>query len=143
MSEMLNLDELTRIAGVLMGAAYADGELDGNESSTVYTIMGQLLGERAIPDNILQYLESFNPELFDLKSVCSGLNLVTTEDRQALLALVGEIVEADDLHSHEEDDYIVRVAEAIGAPKEEYAELTMNMVEIASHIVPPPIPEDA
>jgi uncharacterized tellurite resistance protein B-like protein len=144
MSEhLMNTAELIRVAGVLMGAAYADEELSGDERATVYSILGQLVGEQEMPDEVLSFLEDFDPATFDLEETCRGLLLADREDKRALLSLVAEITEADEVHGWEEDDYLRRVAQAIGATQEDTQGLTMEVVEISTLTLPPPVPEDA
>jgi uncharacterized tellurite resistance protein B-like protein len=144
MSEhLMNTAELIRVAGVLMGAAYADEELSGDERATVYSILGQLVGEQEMPDEVLSFLEDFDPAGFDLEATCQGLLLADREDKRALLSLVAEITEADEVHGWEEDDYLRRVAQAIGATQEDTQGLTMEVVEISTLTLPPPVPEDA
>jgi uncharacterized tellurite resistance protein B-like protein len=139
----LNPDEILRVASVLMGAVYADGEVDGGETATVYSILGQLVGERELPPSVRGLLANFEPEAFDLEATCAGLLLESPEDKKALLALVAEITDADDVHSCDEDDYSRRVARAIGASQDDLEGLTMDMVEISTLAGPPPVPGDA
>ncbi len=138
----LNHDELARIGSVLMGAASADGDVDGSEVSTIMEILGQLVGEAQVPVEIQVHLEAFDAATFDLDAVCKSLHLGTAEDRRALLALVAEVTDADDLHTCDEDEYILQVARAIGAAPEEYADLTMEFTVISS-VTPPALPGDA
>lgn len=140
---ILNQDEIMRVAAVLMGAVYADGEVDGSETATVYSILGQLIGEQELPQAVRELMAHFDPSSFQLEQTCAGLLLESPEDKQALLALVAEITDADDVHSCTEDDYLRRVARAIGASEEDLAGLTMEMVEISTLSPPPPLPEDA
>ena len=50
---------------------------------------------------------------------------------------VARVTESDDVHDLEESDFIVRVAKAIGASREEYAGLTITLEE---SVKPPPLP---
>lgn len=138
----LNLDELKRIASVLMGAAHADGSIDGSEAQAVADILTQLVGGASLPGELRSHLEGFNPSGFDLASVCGALKLSAADDRRALLALVAEVTDADDIHTCDEDDYIIQVAKHIGSAPEEYADLTMGFAFIST-VSPPPVPDDA
>lgn len=138
----LNLDELKHIASVLMGAAHADGSIDGSEAHAVADILTQLVGGAALPGELRAHLEGFNPGDFDLAATCAALNLPLADDRRALLALVAEVTDADDIHTCDEDDYIIQVAHHIGSSPEEYADLTMDFAFIST-VSPPPVPDDA
>ena len=138
----LNYDELITIGQILLGAAFVDGEVDGHEVDTISDILIQLTGQDALPEAVASKLEAFDPASFDLDAACGRLHLATPDDRRALLSLIAEVTDADDIHTCDENDYILRVARNIGAQPEEYDDLTMEMTHISS-VGPPPIPRDA
>ncbi len=138
--ENLDLDELETIGQVLLGAAFADGHADGDEVAVISDILAELIGAD-LPDALIEKLEAFQPSDFDLGAACGRLHLASADDRRALLTLVAEVVDADDLHTCTEDDYIIKVAHHIGASPEEYSDLTMEIFNISS-IRPPPLPSD-
>lgn len=138
MADQLNLDELNTIAHILMGAAHADGSVDGDEADTILEIMGEMVGDREMPD-LRPHLDAFDAASFDLSAAASSLHLAGSEDRRALLLLVSRVTDADDVHDLREDDYIREVAAAIGAAPEEYANLTVELTFISS-LEPPELP---
>ena len=138
MADQLNLDELKTIASILMGAAHADGSVDGDEADTILEILNEMLGDREMPD-VRSHLEGFDPGSFDLAAAAGSLHLAGSEDRRSLLLLVSRVTDADDVHDLREDDYIREVAAAIGAEPEEYANLTVELTFISS-LEPPEIP---
>ena len=139
----INIDQIKRIADILMGAAYADGSLDGVELKTVVTILSSLMGG-AIPTEVKTHLGAFRTEKFDLPRTCEGLELAGPKDRKGLLALVAKITEADEIHDLDESAYIRRVATHIAASPDEWRGLTVEIVSISSlYTAPPPIPKDS
>ena len=138
MADQLNLDELKTIALILMGAAHADGSVDGDEADTILEILAEMVGDRDMPD-LRSHLDGFDPSAFDLGAAAASLHLSGAEDRRSLLLLVARVTDADDVHDLREDDYIREVAAAIGAEPEEYANLTVELTFISS-LEPPEIP---
>lgn len=139
----LNIEELTLIADILMGAAHADGDYDGTEAETIAGILGDLIGRDNFPDQVRAHLDAFEPAGFNVEATCARLHLAGAEDRRSLLALIADVTDADDIHDESEDAYIRKVAQAIGASEEEYADLTMEILSISSLGGPPPLPPAA
>ncbi len=142
-AEQLNIKELILITDVLLGAAHADGEDGSIEIDVIEDILKALVHGQELPDELTEHIVHFEPGAYDLYATCSQLHLATAEDRRTLLALVAEVTDADDIHDLEEDRYIRQVAEAIGAAPEEYADLTVEVLQISSiqgSATPPPIP---
>lgn len=143
----LNIDELSLIADILMGAAHADGSYDGTEGEAIVRILqDELLGGHELPLAVVAHVEAFRPEAFELPRACAQLHLADSDDRRSLLALIAEVTDADEIHDEAEDAYIRRVAHLIGASEEEYAHLTMEIISISSvggPPLPPPLPPGA
>jgi len=138
MPGQVNLDELKVIGHILMGAASADGKVDGDEAETIMAIMAEMLGDRELPD-LKPHLRAFSPASFDLSAAAKQLHLAGASDRRALLQLVARVTDADDVHDLREDDYIRAVATAIGAEASEYESLTVELTFISS-LEPPALP---
>ncbi|MEL6180110.1 MAG: hypothetical protein AAFS10_14215 [Myxococcota bacterium] len=143
MTETINTEELMLIADILMGAAHADGEEEVAEVSAIEDILTDLLHGEPLPEAISGHLIAFDPASFDVQATCAKLHLATAEDRRTLLALVAEVTDADDVHAMAEDEYIRVVAQAIGASQEEYADLTVEVLQLSSIQTPPPLPPEA
>lgn len=139
-SAKLNYDQLFIIADILMGAAHADGDYDGSEAQSIRQILTKLVDEALLPSELAGRLMGFDPDNFDVEAACRALELDGAEDRRSLLALIGEVTDADDVFDLREDAYLKQVAAAIGAGPEEYANLTVEVFHISS-LEPPPLPE--
>jgi uncharacterized tellurite resistance protein B-like protein len=139
MTRDLNNSELTLIGSLLMGAAHADGSIDGAEANTVYDILNELLGDTKMPDDVRDHLQKFAPAAFDLKATCEALHVHTPEDRRAMLGLISMVTDADDVHTLEEDHYLRRAAAALGSEPGELDGLVIDMEEIRQ-VLPPPVP---
>ncbi len=139
----LDLGQLRVVADILMGAAHADGQFDGDEMDMIGKVLVTLLGGEALPDEIVAHLEAFDADAFDLAKTVEALELRGPNDRKALLGLVGKVTDADDVHDLREDEYIRRLAELLGAPDEELAGLTVEIEWIESLEQPPPLPPEA
>lgn len=139
MAAQVNLDELNVIGHILMGAAAADGTIDGDEAETILEIVGELLGDRGVPSDLKPHLRAFDAKSFDLGKAAAQLHLDGATDRRALLQLVARVTDADDVHDLRESDYIAKVAAAIGAKPSEYKAMTVELTWISS-LEPPPLP---
>jgi len=136
----LELAELEHIADLLMGAAYADGRLEGSETEAVRKILGELV-EGEVPVALLGRIDNFDPGSFDVGATCRALQLPGHADRRALLALLAHVSDADDVHDLDESAYIRKVADAIGARDEDCAGLAAEVVHVRLLGEPPGLPE--
>ena len=134
-----NEQELVRIADILMGAAHSDGDYDPEEAGVIGEILAELI-DGDLPDAVAQRIEGFDNASFDLGATAASLALTSSKDRRALLMLVAKVVDADGIHDFMEDEYIMAVAEAIGAKEAEYEDLTAMVMEISTVVPPPPPP---
>jgi uncharacterized tellurite resistance protein B-like protein len=133
------MDELKRVAEILMGAAHADGRSQLEEEAVIYQLLAGLLGTNTLPDDMVQQMVGFDPQAFDLERCCAELKLDTPARRKRLLELVAQVTEVDDVHDLDESHYIHRLARCIGATPEEYASLAVEATSGAGD-VPPPVP---
>ena len=150
MDRQINLDELWVIGYILMGAAFADGTMDGEEAQTVVDIIDELLGEQETPPDLKPHLEAFDAASFDVVRAAGQLHLDGPNDRRALLALVARVLEADEVYDIREDHYIRRLGDALGATEEEYSVVTgelevawissLDIVEVTAMADVPPVP---
>lgn len=128
-----NSDQLVLVADILIAAASADGVAQDVERGTVRAIVKELGAPTSMLD---KRIKGFDAASFDLKKTAASLNLKTSAERRELLQLVARVTESDDVHDLDESDFIVAVAKAIGATKDEYAGLTISLEESK----PPPLP---
>lgn len=129
-------EQLKHIADILMAAAHADGDVQKVEGSAVREVVKGLAGG-TIPKDLAARIEGFKLASFDLTQAAAALKLGDAAARKDLLQLVARVTESDEVHDLEESDFIVRVAKAIGASREEYAGLTITLEE---SVKPPPLP---
>jgi uncharacterized tellurite resistance protein B-like protein len=135
-------DEMGPVADILMGAAFADGRFEGDEAQTVAAALLEALGEEELPKDLVVRMDKFDDAGFEVEKACAALRIGGAADRKALLALVARITECDDVHDLGETDYIVRVAKAIGAEREEYEKLVIEVISDApARRTPPPVPK--
>ncbi len=129
-------EQLKHIADILMAAAHADGDVQKVEGSAVREVLKGLAGG-ALSKDLAARIDGFKLAAFDLAGAAAALKLGDAAARKDLLLLVARVTESDDVHDLEESDFIVRVANAIGAAREEYAGLTITLEE---SVKPPPLP---
>lgn len=135
----LDVEQLLCLASILLGAAYADGSYDGAEAEEIGDILHELIDEDSFPGLLADHIDTFDREAFELESVVDALALEDADERQAVLALVHRVTEADDIHDLEESDYIERLADLLGVEDEYYDEYLIEVIEV---IEPPPLPDD-
>jgi uncharacterized tellurite resistance protein B-like protein len=127
--DLLSSDEIKSVASILMDAAHADGTVSRNEAREVRTVLEELFGEKHLPDFLVDHLLTFDPEKFNLAATCAGLHLRTAEERRGLLLLVGRVVDADSTFDLAESVYVRHLAQEIGASKDEYRDLVVELLE--------------
>jgi uncharacterized tellurite resistance protein B-like protein len=135
----LDVEQLLCLASILLGAAYADGSYDGAEAEEIGDILHDLIEDDSFPDQLADHIDTFDLDAFELDSVVDALSLEDDEERQAVLALVHRVTEADDVHDLEESDYIERLADLMGVEDEYYDDYIVDVIEV---VEPPPLPDD-
>lgn len=133
-----DMETLGAMADVLLGAAYADGQRDEDERAVVRAILCDMLNRSRLGAVLEARLEAFDPARFDVREACRRLSLPTAGERRLLLSMVAEVTDADGAHHLDEDAYIRVVAEAIGASREEFDDLTVEVVSVEPAGPPPP-----
>ncbi len=136
-------DRFEHIANLLMGAAYADDNLDGRELETVRKLLADAMGEDDLPDDVEAKLHLFDPDTFDIQEEVDAIELGGDDMKLKLLELIVAVHDSDDVLEIGEDEYVIAVAEALGLPKEKYAKLTLDieLVEAGKVLKPPPLPK--
>lgn len=138
-------DRLPFIADLLLGAAYADGTLEGQEEEAVRALLKDLLGT-ALPAELEARVAGFNPAQFDLARCASVFANDDDARKRKLLELVVSVHDSDEVLHSAEDDYLVAVAHALGLSRDVYGDLAMEFeydelrdaLEDVRH--PPPLP---
>jgi uncharacterized tellurite resistance protein B-like protein len=125
-------DRIDVITDLLLGAAYADGSLEGREEATVRRLLGELLGDAALPAATDARIAAFDPKAFDLAAAAAAFRADAPERKRKLLELVVAVRDADDVFDTDEDDYMTSLARALDMSPEEYADLALEIVELRS-----------
>lgn len=137
-------DRIAHVADILLGAAYADGSKAGSEEARLRKLLGELLGAEGLPAALEARIGAFDPKAFDLAKAAAVFADDPADRKRKLLELVAAVGDADDVLDTQEDDYLVRVAKAIGASKDSYADLVLEVEELRDALQtvrqPPPLP---
>lgn len=132
MSEMA--DRIDVITDLLMGAAYADGTLEGREEAAVRRLLGELLDGATLPPETDARIAGFDRRGFDLKAAAAHFAADSAERKRKLLELVVAVRDADDVFDTDEDDYMTALAQALGMKREEYADLALEIEELRNSL---------
>jgi uncharacterized tellurite resistance protein B-like protein len=139
------------IADLLMGAAYADNQLDGRELDTVKQLLADVMSLDQIPAEMTARLEGFDAQAFDAKAAARSLELGSEQEKRHLVELIAAVAEADEELDLDENDYLEDVANALDLPRATFTDLTVEVLSVENlqvagqrlMSVPPPIPEKA
>jgi uncharacterized tellurite resistance protein B-like protein len=124
-------DRINEVADLLMIAAYADGQLLGEEKSAVAKLLRQVLGASTLPMDVNFRIEEFAPATFDLEKTAAVFASDPPATKRALLQLIAAVHAADAEHDFDEDAHLRQVATAIGLPPSAYADMVIDILEIA------------
>lgn len=122
-------DRIELVADILMGAAYTDNHLHGDEKAAINELLKGLIKEPSLPEKLRARIEAFSPKSFDLEAVAEAFARDTTEQKRALLQLVVAVNDADQEYDLDEDQYLRKVAFAIGLDRQHFADLVLDIVE--------------
>jgi uncharacterized tellurite resistance protein B-like protein len=132
------------IADLLMGAAHADHHYEGSELLLVRELLERFMKVRKLPDWLEWRIGDFKPQHLEVEQAVVKLGISSKEDKRHLLELIVTVHEADDTWDLDEDAYLRRVATALEMPEEDWADLTVQDLEmdrISKLLVPPPLPK--
>jgi uncharacterized tellurite resistance protein B-like protein len=107
-------DRIFPLCELLLGAAYADGQLQSQETTEIRALLIELAGELRI--EVEACIASFEPAKFQPSSVVGLFRDDSEEDRRRLLLLVSTVIEADDEIDLAESEYLREVAAGLGLP---------------------------
>lgn len=138
------------IADLLMGAAFADNRLDGREYASVKKLLAEVIDAEELPKDMETRLKGFDNKTFDPAGTAKSLELTDDTEKRKLIELIAAVTEADDVLDFDEDAYLKTVAEALGMPKESYADLSIEILSVenlqdagSKLLEPPPPPKDS
>lgn len=107
-------DRIYPLCELLLGAAYADGELQPQEKVEIRALLTELAGENRV--EVEACIASFEPARFDPSSVVGIFRDDSEDERRRLLLLVSTVIEADDEIDLAENEYLRNLASALALP---------------------------
>lgn len=121
-------EHIETITDLLLGAAYADKRLEGDELRAITKMVCKLLGTDELPEAQQSQLKAFNPAKFDVNAASASLASLADDDKKRVLELVASINESDDVIDFDEDAYLRKVATGLGADESLIAEHTIEIL---------------
>lgn len=121
-------EHIETITDLLLGAAYADKRLEGDELRAITKMVCKLLGSDELPEAQQGQLKAFNPAKFDVNTASSSLASLADDDKKRVLELVASINESDDVIDFDEDAYLRKVATGLGVDESVIAEHTIEIL---------------
>ncbi len=121
-------EHIDTITDLLLGAAYADKRLEGDELRAITKMVCKLLQTEELPEAQAARLSAFNPAKFDVKAAGASLSSLSEDDKVKVLDLVASINEADDEIDFDEDAYLRKVAAALGVSDEALEKHTIEIL---------------
>lgn len=122
-------DHIPTITDLLLGAAYADHRLEGQETDKIRTILSKLSGNKRLADSVEERFKSFSPAAFDVEAAGKRLSHLG-DDRRKILEMIAAVHESDEEIDLTEDRYLRRAAEGMGVPNKELDDLVVDFQEI-------------
>jgi uncharacterized tellurite resistance protein B-like protein len=122
-------DRIEIVADLLMGAAHADGRLEGMETATVKRLLREILAVPTLPMDLEFRLDEFNPKTFDLGEAGAAFVNESDVEKRHLLELLSTVSGTDGEFDLAEDAYVRRVGLAIGLPESHYRDLAAAVLE--------------
>jgi len=120
-------DRIMVITDLLLGAAYADDKLAGQEEAAVRRLLTELLAGEALPPEVDRRIKAFPASTFDLAKTAADFAKDPPIKKRKLLELVSAVHDADDEVDLGEDEYLVKLAKGLSMKAEEYADLTLDV----------------
>lgn len=119
-------DRIGPITQLFLGALYADKRCLDSEKQAVRRLVKDLIVLPELPADVEQLIAGFDPEAFDLQAVARDFASDPPMNRRRLLELVAQLCLADGELDFDEDDYLHRLARALGMPPSEYEDLVID-----------------
>lgn len=119
-------DRIGTITQLFLGALYADRRCVDAEKNAVRRLLRELIVRPELPPEIEQLIEDFDPARFDLGAVARDFAIDPPMNRRRLLELVAQLCLADGELDLDEDEYLHKLAKALGMPPSEYEDLVLD-----------------
>jgi len=114
------------ITDLLLGAAHADGRMDGREAEKVKELVRTLTTDPDVLAGCEKRIDAFVPAKFDVQEAAKAFLGESEDQRYQLLELVAQIHSADDELDLEEDDYLRSLGAALGLPESSFEDLVLD-----------------
>lgn len=144
----MNNQRFIVLTNLLMGAAYADERLEGEEDDAVRRLLARVIGSDDLPPEVNARIDQFDLDAFDLDEAVGAFVADPAVHKRALLELVAAVFDADEEVDFDEDAYLRRLAEALGMDEKEYHDLALDYIvedphQVAGQLMslPPPTPK--
>jgi uncharacterized tellurite resistance protein B-like protein len=118
-------DRIFPLCELLLGAAYADGELHPKETTEIRALLVELAGEARV--EVEACIASFEPTKFDMSSLVGYFRDDSETERKKLLLLVSTVIEADEVTDLAENDFLRALADGLALPSSALAGLTIDV----------------
>jgi uncharacterized tellurite resistance protein B-like protein len=122
-------DRIFIIADLLMGSAYADQHLTGQEKAQVRKLLREILGTSNLPLDLDFRIEEFDPSAFDLTKAAAAFSDDPPELKRKLLDLLSAVHAVDEEFDLAEDAYLRKVGLAMGLPEERFRDLAAVIID--------------
>jgi len=119
-------DRIGTIADLFLGAMYADDRFEAEEKEAVRRLLCELIVRPELPPELEQRIDEFDPSQFDLVATARDFASDPPMNRRRLLELVAQLCVADGELDFEEDDYLHRLARALGMEPVEYEDIVLD-----------------
>lgn len=122
-------NHILTITDLLLGAAYADKRLEGQETDKIRSLLAKLAGGTSFPDAVEARFREFSPAAFDASAAGKKLSHLG-DDRRKILEMIAAVTESDEEIDLAEDRYLRQVAEAMGLKAKEFNDLVVDFTEV-------------
>jgi uncharacterized tellurite resistance protein B-like protein len=121
-------DRILVLTDLFLGALWADDEFSEDEQQAVRKLLGDLLilPPNELPEPVESRIREFDPLKFDIDAAASDFAADPPMAKRRLLELVGKMVDADGVVDMQEDEYLRRLASALGMEYAEYSDLVLD-----------------
>ena len=119
-------DRIDTITQLFLGALYADHRCAEAEKREVRRLLRDLIVRPELPPELDHLIDNFEPDQFDLEAVARDFVSDPPMNRRRLLELVAQLCMADGELDLDEDDYVHRLARALGMAPSEYEDLVLD-----------------
>ena len=105
---------------------YADNRFEEDEKRAVRRMLCDLIVRPELPPELERHIAQFDPQRFDLIATAQDFASDPPMNRRRLLELVAQLCVSDGELDFEEDDYLHRLARALGMDPVEYEDIVLD-----------------